>query len=107
MKLLILRVFKWIVKRILLIANTNLLMKISNMLSKLNLWIESRLRRLDTDKQQKCYSINSVLRKYILKHDAPWHDVKISETKIPGMISEEEKNIIPGSANFTPGGGRL
>jgi len=104
MKSLILKVFKWIAKQIISIADRNLLIKISNMLSKLNLWIEVRLRRLDADEQQKCYSVNGVLRKFILKHDAPWLDVKISETKIPGMISEEEKRYYTWLGQFYTAG---
>ena len=55
MKSLIIRIFKWIVRRILSNADRDLLMKISNMLSKFNLWVESRVRQLDADKQQVCY----------------------------------------------------
>ena len=107
MKLLILRVFKWIAKQIFSIADRNSLMKISNMLSKLNLWIESRLRQLDADKQQKCYSENDVLHKFILKHDAPWLDFNIRENQIPGMISEEERKYYTWLGQFYTGRGEI
>lgn len=107
MRLLILKVLRIIIRSMLLIANTNLLMKISSMLSKLNLWIESRLRQLDADKQQKCYSVNGVLHKFILSHDAPWLDAKISHSQIPGMISEEEKRYYKWIGQFYTGEGSV
>ena len=107
MKSLAIRVFKWIAKQIFSIADRSFLMKISNMLSKLNLWIESRLRQLDADKQQKCYSENDVLHKFILSHDAPWLDTKIRDTRIPGMISEEEKKYYTWFGQFYTGEGYI
>lgn len=107
MKLLILRVFKWIAKQILSIADRNFLMNISNMISKLNLWIQSRLRQLDADKHKECYSINSVLRKYILDSGAPWLDFNIRENQIPGMISEEEKKYYTWLGQFYTGRGEI
>ena len=104
MKSFIIRIFKWIAKRILLIADRDFLVKISRRLSRLNLWIEARLRRLDADEQKEYPLTNGVLRKFILSHDAPWLDTKIRDSRIPGIISEKEKNIIHGLVNFIQGG---
>lgn len=107
MKSLVIKVFKWIVSRILSNADRNVLIKISNMLSKSNLWIEARLRRLDADEQPEYHSKNGVLRKFILSHDAPWLDTKIRDTRIPGMISEEEKKYYTWLGQFYTGEGDI
>lgn len=107
MKSLIIRIFKWVVRRILSNADRDFLVKISNMLSKSNLWIEARLRRLDTDEQPEYHSKNGILRKFILSHDAPWIDTKIRDIQIPGMISEEEKKYYKWFGQLYTGGGEI
>jgi len=107
MKSLLMSVFSWIVKRILSNADRDVLIKISNTLSKFNLWTESRVRQLDAGRQQVCYSGSGTLKKSILKLDAPWLDTKIHDTPIPGMISEEEKKYYKWLGQFYTGEGKI
>ena len=107
MKSFIVRFFKWIVRECISNADRDVLIKISNTLSKLNLRVESRVRQLDADKQQVCYLRSGVLHKFILSHDAPWLNTKISDTRIPGMISREEKKYYTWFGQFYTGQGEI
>ena len=100
------RITTYVIRGVLSVANRKSLIQLSEKISRLNIWIQSRLRQLEAT-QQKCYLLNGVLEKSILNPRAPWLDVKVPESPIPGMISEEEKKYYTWLGQFYAGKGEI